>query len=502
MQILVLASLAIALIGLRSPIRLGPQIPTWQAGLMTLATAAAAAGLFWGYNRRVTRQIDRTGQLNRPAYRRRLNILGWAMLALFAGQVFMLHWPLVVTDLLQAGRVPVVAEMLAWAPFVAMLLGYWAAAYSVDARLRMLDLRHRIEAALPVYAPGGDRPIWSLGQFLRFQIRYHLLLILLPLTALLVMDLLVAHVIGRLTPWIPSASARESLTAALLLATAAAVLVFSPPLLAWTFSSQPLPAGELRDKLARSLSRLRVRVRRILLWNTHGMVSNAAVMGPWGRLRYVMLSDGLLETLADEQIEGVFGHELGHVVHHHLIYLAMALISLSGWASLACSAIERVPLVRWALDGPDWLAAPIEVTLAGGALAGVLLTFGWVSRRFEWQADLAGAQSIVPGQWMNSPFSPPAIVASDGAPIPADLDSPPSPAAVEIYVCALFRIADVNGLDRDHRTWRHGSIASRGQHLRRLCDPEAFSRFTTTVHWVKLLTLLSAAGAVAVSFVW
>ncbi|MDD4891073.1 MAG: M48 family metallopeptidase [Phycisphaerae bacterium] len=501
MQMLILASIAVALIGSA----MAPDWPTGRSplapGLYTLATTLAAAVLLVAFNRLVVRRIDRTGQLDRRRYRRRMNSLGWSMLVLFAVQVFAFHWPVVPARALHLEGVPVLAELSAWLPFAAMLFAFWTAAYPVDARLRLLDLRRRIEASLPVYPAGADRPVWSLGQFLEFQVRFHLLLILLPVIALLAVKSLVTCGVDWIGPRLVETrrdltdAEREGLLSVLLLASALGVLVLCPPMMTRVFSTRPLPPGRLLDNLHAAIARLGTRVRRILLWDTHGMVSNAAVMGPWGRLRYVMLSDGLLETLADEQIEGVFGHELGHVVHHHIIYYILLILSLTGWGSLLYYFAATLPAVRGVVRQHDWLRMPIAGALTVLLTTGGAIAFGWISRRFEWQADLTGAQSIELGGLADSAFLP------AGAPTgePFSVDQPPSAGAAEVYVSALFRIADVNGLDREQKTWRHGSIADRGRRLQRLCDPAQFRRFNATIRAIKWTILVAALGMLAMT---
>jgi len=52
-------------------------------------------------------------------------------------------------------------------------------------------------------------------------------------------------------------------------------------------------------------------------------------MGLFAPLRYVMLSDGLLESMEDEKIEAVFGHEVGHVKLRHMeFFLVFAIASM------------------------------------------------------------------------------------------------------------------------------------------------------------------------------
>src|SRR5271170_2349553 len=91
-----------------------------------------------------------------------------------------------------------------------------------------------------------------------------------------------------------------------------AVFACMPWVLRLVLGLRPLPAGPLRDRLTAAARRLRLRYSDILLWNTHGGVANAMVVGVLPMPRYVVLSDRLLAGLDDDEIEAVFGHEVGH----------------------------------------------------------------------------------------------------------------------------------------------------------------------------------------------
>ena len=56
----------------------------------------------------------------------------------------------------------------------------------------------------------------------------------------------------------------------------------------------------------------------MLTWRTRHQIGNAAVMGFIPQVRYILLTDLLLETMSDEQIEAVFAHEMGHVLADHV----------------------------------------------------------------------------------------------------------------------------------------------------------------------------------------
>ena len=63
-------------------------------------------------------------------------------------------------------------------------------------------------------------------------------------------------------------------------------------------------------------------------------MGNAAVMGLFPQVRYILLSDLLLETMTDEQVEAVFAHEVGHIVHRHMAwYVVLIVIPLGACVS-------------------------------------------------------------------------------------------------------------------------------------------------------------------------
>src|ERR1043165_7762934 len=81
---------------------------------------------------------------------------------------------------------------------------------------------------------------------------------------------------------------------------------------------KPLPAGALRERLTEAARRLGFRYSNILVWNTRNTVANAMVTGfiPW--VRYIILTDRLIDELTPQEIEAVFGHEVGNTRQHHL----------------------------------------------------------------------------------------------------------------------------------------------------------------------------------------
>jgi Zn-dependent protease with chaperone function len=266
----------------------------------------------------------------------------------------------------------------------------------------------------------------------------------------------------------------------------ALVLTMMPLVLRRVWSTAVLGPGPLRDRLSEMCRRQRVKVRELLVWGTHGTMINGAVMGFVGPVRYILLTDALLESLPQVQVEAVMAHELGHVKRKHMLWLGIA-------------AVSAITLAQLGINGGLWLvwgdrafaSDPAQAAVALAALLAGLWVFGFVSRRFEWQADAFAVQHL----------------SQAGA--SADADSPeasPRPqtsglvteAATIAMAGALESVARLNRIPRDKFTWRHGSISVRqrklvalsGQRLDRLAVDRQ-------VRWLKAASLVALAAAIA-----
>src|SRR5829696_9781819 len=113
-----------------------------------------------------------------------------------------------------------------------------------------------------------------------------------------------------------------------MLLSTALVFLLAPELLRRVLQTQSLPDSPLRRRLERLCERVGMRYRDILLWRTQNNMGNAAVMGILPPVRYILLSDLLLERMDDEQIEAVFAHEVGHVVHRHMSWYVIFFLTV------------------------------------------------------------------------------------------------------------------------------------------------------------------------------
>ncbi len=388
---------------------------------------------------------------------------------------------LLATDwLLLCGRVPVVGKwvlvpgLIALAPFLLSIVLVWLAAYPADRAVRQIALEVYLFRGRPV------RPVWSVVRFLLYNLRHQVLFVLVPMLLILAANDVVTryrHELQRLTKLNYAADLTVGLAALF-------VAVITPEILRHVWVTQRLPSGPLRDRLERLAAKLRLRCRDILVWRSGGMIVNAAVMGVVAPLRYVLITDGMLEQMDDTKIEAVFGHEAGHVKRHHILYFLL-------FAFITGCILTVFSVRTHGLAHRDELSYQAALTVIAGVLAlkwGVL--FGWISRRFERQADMYGVRTLaVSGLPCGQPCH---LHTPEGNPGRIRGDELCSTAA-HVFADALHEVALLNGIRPEARSWRHASIALRSRTLQEYAlEPQRARRAERVVVAVKLGILLAA----------
>jgi STE24 endopeptidase len=155
------------------------------------------------------------------------------------------------------------------------------------------------------------------------------------------------------------------------------------------YTFKPLDRPALSARLLALASRARTCVVGIYEWalSAHTKKANAALTGV-GRTRRILLSDTLLASYSDDEIEVVLAHELSHHVHHDLwrgIAFQAVLITIGFLAAHAAFAAWTTPLGLRGVDDPAGL--PLLLLVAG--VCSVLLTpiSHALSRAHERRAD-------------------------------------------------------------------------------------------------------------------
>ncbi|MEE2894909.1 MAG: M48 family metallopeptidase [Planctomycetota bacterium] len=465
MQVLLLILAAVVLLpGRIEPAAPGPVAAIVIGGTGTLVVAAAISS--WLLQRGLRgpcalRRIVLAGRLQR--------LFQWSAVGLLVFGVVGLGWRETVRS--SIGDPPLLDEVMTIVPaLAAIVLGWWIF-QPFERRVRESSLLRELDEGVPVQAP-PTRTAW-----VALQVRTQMLVLLVPLALLVAVGELVRGGLAGASIdsawWSPLVSVGAALP----------VLALAPWIVVRVIGTRSLPNGEVRTTLEEMCRRARVGVRDLLLWPTGGSLVNAAVTGFVGRWRWVMMTDGLLGALRREEVMAVMAHELAHARRHHMPWMAAAVLAIA--AGLA-AVVEPVlfEIQSWLIDRGA-TAASIrsqlewsEIVAMGVVLGGTLVGFGWVSRRFERQADAFAAVALSTDE--------------DGEAVPEV-----SSAAVGSMANALLAVSRSNGVSIRRFSWRHGSIESRVEHLRTLvglpCRTLPIDRTVRRIQVASILALLATS---------
>ena len=130
------------------------------------------------------------------------------------------------------------------------------------------------------------------------------------------------------------------------------------------------------------------------------MMVNACVTGILPGFRYVLLTDALIDSLTPLEMAAVFGHEIGHIAHRHLLYFGFFFMGSLGVLTILGEMVSRCgPWVAQLAWLTPWTPAFVSEVVQGVLLLGLLglyfwIVFGQISRRFERQADVFGSKVV------------------------------------------------------------------------------------------------------------
>lgn len=434
-----------------------PGLSAWAVLLVVLLPKLLVASTYWITCRRTRRK------LGTPRGQRALNLLE----AMTAALPFLLLG-LFILDLsagaLRSVRVSLhhvvlIDEVLVMLPTLLVAVLAWSAYYPVDRRLREALIMRDADAGRPVY------PLLERGGYVAMQLRHQFGLLLLPLLAVYGW----AETLVLLGPDFGGPLSRQ---AANVLTPLGVLVVFigAPLVIRHIWQTTPLAQGEVRERMLAMCQQHKVRVRELLLWQTSGRMINAAVTGLISKVRYILLSDGLLDQLGAREVEAVMAHELAHVKLKHLIWMGLMIIAALGvlemtaqiaFVELLLPLLGNVTLGAIASETGIDLYHPQTQSLiiAVPSFVIAILAFGWVSRRIERQADVFAVKHL-------------AITSEDKQHDPLGKQVFDNN-AVETMVRALQRVSELNHMATTSKNWRqdlihwrHGTIAWRQAYLR------------------------------------
>lgn len=362
----------------------------------------------------------------------RLRIEQWLILFVTVYAIFELGW----LDAVRAvtGNVPAIDELLTVVPALLGFCALWWAHWPIDRAMREALAIRRLERGLPLHLPP------SRGGFVLSQVRVHLLVIGIP-------ALMVLAAIETATFGLDAIAPNSEEWVTVVVSGCAALMAFAlaPVGIVLAVGARPMPSGPLHSDLQAMMRNARVRPVGIRIWPTDGSMLNGAVVGIVPQLRTVLLTDALLETLHPQELKAVMAHEIAHLRFRHLgwtLAVLMTLVWFFGVLVEHALSITQDWLVAWDIATPG-LAQVLAPTASALVIVLAFLAYGWVSRRFELQADAAAARTL--------------SIESDASQI--------TPTGAGLMCQALETVASFSGIDPTRRGWRHGSIRWRQERL-------------------------------------
>jgi STE24 endopeptidase len=410
-------------------------------GGVTLVAAMAFGLGFW-----VSFQVSHSGYATsrlRRRYALGVRILTILSLVVYGWIIHSVGWSKMVRTNWGLGGLILVDDFVVFLPYLSIQFLVWWGLFFAE---RALLIRQ-----------GSSSPS-RLGRYMTLKARQSLGLIL-PVILLYVIR---RDVLARYFPGWEKNALAEPLQIAVL---GTLVLAVSPLFLRLAWPTRSLPPGSLRRRLERIAERVGFRFTDVLVWDTGNVMVNACVTGILPGYRYVLLTDALIDSLTPLEAAAVFGHEIGHIAHRHLLYFAFFFIGSLGVLTILAELISRCgPWVEQLAWLTPWAPAIFSEVIQGVALLCVLglyfwFVFGQLSRRFERQADIFGSKIVSCGL---ADCPPHTDLDHDLSPRPVRGREPIlCPVGIRIFADALANVARCNGLEQTGRSWRHGSIAHR-----------------------------------------
>lgn len=433
----------------RSP---GSVVAMWLAPMLALAILVQLVCARCG------RRLDRDGSWTNVSLAERT--LAWSRICavlLHAIGVLVLG----TLDLVRSaiGDVILLDELLVMLPPMLVFSSGWWSFFPIERRLREASIIRDLDSGRTMY------PAPTRRQFVISNVRHQVLLSLVPLCLIATwsesMNWLISQavqrtgdpgVFGLLGAWLERHHAHQAVATLSQLGGAIVIFALSPLVMAFVWDTVRLGPGPTRDRLLAMADASGVRVRDLLVWRTNGSMINGAVMGLVGPVRYILLTDALLDQLPERQVEAVMAHELAHAKCGHLPWLGASMLAcaggLSGVATLALVGMASLGVSQRAFVERALTDMGGEMVLSGLVLVASFVCVGFVSRRFEWQADAFAAKQLSKALAVSGENQ--GVVSEEGA---------------RSMAGALGAVAYLNHIAPERSSFRHGSIALRQRRL-------------------------------------
>ena len=464
----------------------GSEIPAWmpaeavRAWSVCLVPFLTLAAIGTWSSWRAVRAVDRGDVEAIGTLEATLVVLRVLAVVVHGVNCLVLGWPGLVSR--ATGGIVLVDTLIAAGPALMLIVAGWWWMEPVERRVRQASIARRLQTT-GLEAAHAARSYPSRVGYVWFWSRQSVLPVLVPLILISLWTQGAALLLGERAGegWVFAAQAVGVV----------GLLALGPVLLRRVWTTERLGESSVRDLLAAVCARSGIRVREFLLWRTGGTMHNAAVLGFFAPARYILVTDAMVESMPAGSLEAVASHEVGHVRGRHLMWLGLSTLAavlllgaLSQWA--AWLTLVKVAQT-WSLSEDEQRSAVHWFSVAAIVMTfvGVFVCFGWVSRRFEWQADAFAVKDL-------------SAARQEGERV--------GPQAAGQVSDALGLVAMYNGLNPRRFSWRHGSIRTRQRRVERLVGvPVAALPIDRDVRRIKVITVLSLlafAGLAAYETLW
>jgi len=216
-------------------------------------------------------------------------------------------------------------------------------------------------------------------------------------------------------------------------------------------------------------------------------VVNAVVAGFVPPFRYVLLSDGLLANLRDEEVEAVFAHEVGHIYHRHMLLRLLCTFALAIVFFTLYTFGAKVFGDELFFTERSSSLLLVRLTLALAGIVSFWVLFGFFSRKLERQADVFACRSTSCGRPDCSARDLHDLQLFTSRPLPRLICL----TSIKTLVSSLEKLAQLNGVGRNAPSWQHSSVARRTAFLERMNRaPHLEKRFQRSVRRLSQVLLL------------
>jgi Zn-dependent protease with chaperone function len=471
--------------------------------IFTLTAVALALSVAFGLRSWVVRTLRHSPERKievAQTYSRLRRRLFFTNIGMVASCVLVFGWGWLTQQLLVVGGdnkpcLAPFAELAVPLPYFAILFGAWIIYYDAERAL------HRTTILGP-----STREFWSRFGYFSNHFRQFALMVLLPVFLFVTQQ--------TATRFCPETAGSDAYKIASV-AVAPVFILVMPLIIKPLLGLRSLPAGPARGRLESLAKRLHFHYADFLFWPTHGATANAMIVGLVPRVRYVIFTDRILDELLPDEVDAVFGHEVGHAKHGHIwlyaLFLSLSITTLAAAFLLLGQQLDAagVELPKWA---EAWIALP-PLLLAGSY---IFLVFGYLSRKCERQADVYGCRSVS--------CANPHCTGHDGDTLYPERGHGLCPTGIRTFISALQRVDFVNGTlgyDEEQartlggviksffkwlKSWQHSTMSRRIAFLRSLIEnPQLEQNFqwrVTALRWGMILGLAATLFGLGEAVGW